>query len=96
MFGKIIYVQESTQHGVSERAKGKHSESLSQNAACHEYTDMIHIFDELLKQGKKKIFISVTQLLCCFKNTCMCISGYGITFNYCNYSVDVMSSKCKT
>lgn len=53
MFGKIIYVQESSQHGMSKQARGKHSASLSQNAPRHYRTDKILIFDSLLKQKNR-------------------------------------------
>ena len=43
MFGKIIYVQEPSQHGMSGQARGKHSASLSQDALYR--TDKILISD---------------------------------------------------
>lgn len=51
MFGKIIYVQESSQHGVSRQARGKHSASLSQNALYR--TDKILISDSPLKRKNR-------------------------------------------
>lgn len=53
MFGKIIYVQESSQCGVSEPERRKHSASLSQNAVRHYRTDKILIFDFLLEKKKQ-------------------------------------------
>lgn len=53
VFGKIIYVQKSSQHGVSKQARGKHSASLSQNAQRH-FRTYTHTYDTYLNSKLKQ------------------------------------------